>query len=92
MEKIEEIIKRGAANIIDVRSPGEFSGGHVAGSINIPLNTLPARIDELKNLENIVLCCASGGRSRSAYDFLSSNGIDCYDLGSWMNVNYIANN
>ncbi len=92
MDKIIELIKTGNTTIIDVRTPSEFMGGHVAGSINIPLNTLPARMEELKDHENIVLCCASGGRSHSAFLLLSNNGINCYDGGSWLNVNNIVNN
>lgn len=74
--------------IVDVRTPGEFMGGHVAGSINIPLQEIEARIDELKALpQPIVLCCASGNRSGQATSFLKSQGIDCTNGGSWLAVN-----
>ena len=60
---IEELIKQGST-IVDVRTPGEFMGGHVVGSINIPLQEIEQRIDELTALKQpLVLCCASGGRS-----------------------------
>ncbi len=87
MESIETLIKKGEATIIDVRSPGEFMGGHVAGSINIPLQEVPARIEEFKNMKNIVLCCASGNRSGQATAFLKQHGIDCVNGGSWLDVN-----
>ena len=87
MKNIEEILKSGNATVIDVRSPGEFMGGHVAGSINIPLQEIPHRIDEFKNMKNIVLCCASGNRSGQATAFLKQNGIDCENGGSWLDVN-----
>jgi len=75
--------------IIDVRTPGEFMGGHVAGSINIPLQELQARLDEVKALpQPILLCCASGNRSGQAMQFLRSLGIDCENGGSWLSVNY----
>lgn len=74
--------------IIDVRTPMEFMGGHVAGSINIPLNEIPQRVEEIKKMESpIVLCCASGGRSGQATSFLRSMGIDCTNGGSWLDVN-----
>ncbi len=73
--------------IVDVRTPGEFMGGNVAGSINIPLQEIQQRIDEIKNLPKpIVLCCASGGRSSMATSFLQSNGIECSNAGSWVNL------
>ena len=73
--------------IVDVRTPGEFMGGNVAGSINIPLQEIEQRLDEIKNLPKpIVLCCASGGRSSIASSFLQSNGIACENAGSWFNL------
>ena len=75
--------------IIDVRTPGEFMGGNVAGSVNIPLNEIPQRLNEIKEMpQPIVLCCASGARSGQATGFLNSNGIKCENGGSWLEVNY----
>jgi rhodanese-related sulfurtransferase len=76
--------------IIDVRSPAEFMGGNVLGSINIPLQELAGRLNEIKSLEgDIVLCCASGNRSGQAERYLHQNGIaNCTNGGSWMDVQY----
>ncbi|MFM2305746.1 MAG: hypothetical protein RLZZ367_415 [Bacteroidota bacterium] len=74
--------------VVDVRTPGEFMGGHVAGSINIPLQEIQERLDEIKALpQPIVLCCASGNRSGQATYFLKQQGIDCSNGGSWLEVN-----
>lgn len=74
---VEKIIKEKQGTIVDVRSRGEFSGGHVAGSINIPLQEITGRMDELKSLEQpLVLCCASGNRSGQATSFLSQGVIN----------------
>ncbi|MCX6188347.1 MAG: rhodanese-like domain-containing protein [Bacteroidetes bacterium] len=90
---IEEIIKEKQGTIVDVRSPEEFMGGHVVGSINIPLQEIQNRMDEITALETpLVLCCASGGRSGVAHSILSQQGIDCCNAGSWLNVNYIQSN
>jgi phage shock protein E len=80
--------------IVDVRTPGEFMGGHVAGSVNIPLQEIVRRLDELKSMKQpIILCCASGGRSGQAEMYLRKQGIECENGGSWMEVNYqFANN
>ena len=70
--------------IIDVRTPGEFMNGNVEGSINIPLHTIPAKVEEIRTLKGkIVLCCASGGRSYQATMFLQNQGIECENGGSW---------
>jgi phage shock protein E len=86
---IEQIIKEQKGTIVDVRSAGEFMGGHVAGSINIPLQEIPSRINEVKSLKQpLVLCCASGNRSGQATQYLSKQGMECYNGGSWLDVNY----
>jgi rhodanese-related sulfurtransferase len=74
--------------IVDVRSDMEFMGGHVAGSINIPLHEIPQRIEEFKAMaQPIILCCASGNRSGQATAFLKQHGINCINGGGWMEVN-----
>jgi rhodanese-related sulfurtransferase len=73
--------------IIDVRTPGEFLNGNVNGSINIPLSTLSEKLNELKAIKQpFIVCCASGGRSAQAKAYLSSQGINCEDGGSWLNL------
>lgn len=74
--------------IIDVRSHTEFMGGHVAGSINIPIQEIPNRLDQIMRMPRpIILCCASGQRSSQAALLLQSQGIECSNGGSWLDVN-----
>jgi rhodanese-related sulfurtransferase len=74
--------------IIDVRTPGEFMGGHIPGRINKPLQVIAQRLEEIKSLpQPIILCCASGNRSGQAAVFLQSCGINCENGGSWIEVN-----
>ena len=79
------------ATIIDVRTPGEFMMGNVKGSINIPLDEVSSRVEEFKNIEgNVVLCCASGGRSGQATMFLQQNGLsNIYNGGGWQTVDVL---
>jgi len=86
-EELAQAIENKGA-IVDVRTPGEFAGGNVNGSINIPLNTVQGKVEEFKKLKGpIILCCASGNRSGQATSFLKSQGIDCVNGGSWRSVN-----
>ncbi len=81
-----ELIKNGAV-IIDVRSKGEYQGGHIKGSQNIPLDTLAANIAKLKKDKAIITCCASGMRSASAKGILKSKGFtEVYNGGGWMSL------
>lgn len=85
----EKIIKEKKGTIVDVRTPGEFMSGNVNGSINIPLQEISNRMDEIKKLKQpLILCCASGNRSEQATHYLKQHGIECYNGGSWLNVNY----
>ncbi len=86
---IEELIKNNEGTIVDVRTPGEFMGGKVAGSINIPLNEIPSKLAEIKTLKMpLILCCASSNRSGQATAYLKAQGLDCYNGGSWLDVNF----
>lgn len=89
--ELKSKIKADRSNVVDVRTKAEFLMGHVKGSINIPLNTVPKRIDELKELgEPLVLCCASGGRSGQATQYLLSQGFsDVHNGGGWREVKAI---
>lgn len=74
--------------IIDVRTHEEFDGGHVQGSINIPMQEITMRLSEIKAMPKpIILCCASGNRSGHAVLFLQNNGIECQNGGSWITLN-----
>lgn len=86
---IEDLIANKQGTVVDVRTPAEFMGGHVVGSLNIPMQEIVARIDEVKALaQPILFCCASGGRSGQVHHYMSQQGIDCHNAGSWLDVNY----
>ncbi len=85
-ESAKDFMDKGAV-IIDVRSPGEFSGGHIKGSKNIPLNTISSKIEEIKKLNKpVIACCASGMRSAQATSILKKNGIEAMNGGSWSSL------
>jgi len=76
------------AIIIDVRSPGEYQGGHIKGSLNIPVDKIKNQVAELKNKNKpIITCCRSGARSGMAKDILSNAGITAYNGGPWNSLN-----
>ena len=80
-------IKQGAL-VLDVRTPGEYQGGHCEGALNIPVQELDARLGELKDKKQaIVVYCASGMRSASAASILSTAGFtDVTDAGGYGNL------
>lgn len=64
--------------IIDVRSPLEFTTGHVKGALNIPYDQIAQKIDSIEGLEKttpILLYCLSGARSAVACSTLAQRGF-----------------
>ncbi len=77
-----------SAFLVDVRTAGEFAEGHVKGSVNIPLDRVPAELEKFKNKKNIVVFCRSGGRSGQAKSILEQNGFtNVINGGPWDYVN-----
>jgi len=82
----DELINNNNAIIIDVRSRAEYESGHIKNSINIPIDTID--LNELEELvtskdNNIIVYCASGGRSKNAAMTIANWGyVNVYDLGS----------
>ncbi|MBS1952453.1 MAG: Rhodanese-like domain protein [Cytophagales bacterium] len=82
----KELTKNGA-QIIDVRTKGEFQGGHIKGSVNIPLQSLSDSLSRIRKDKPVITCCASGMRSASAKSILKSNGYaEVYNGGGWMSL------
>lgn len=82
-QQLEDAKQRGAV-IIDVRTPGEFSSGHLKGSKNIPLNQIEKQVAQIRKWEKpIIVVCASGMRSAAAKNVLSKQGLEVYNGGSW---------
>ncbi len=85
-----QLVTTKGALLLDVRTPEEFSAGHVEGAVNVPvqvlgeqLSTLPAKKDQ-----DIVVYCRSGARSARAAGMLKNAGFaKVHDLGGMSNWN-----
>lgn len=70
--------------VIDVRRPEEFAKAHAKGSINIPLQEIPEKLDEIKKIKQpIVVVCGGGTRHVKAFELLKENGIESEKGGGW---------
>lgn len=75
------------AKIIDVRSPGEFAGGHPKGAVNIPLSEIPKQLNTLKSTKQpVILVCRSGARAAMAAKQFKNHGIDVINAGRWQAI------
>jgi rhodanese-related sulfurtransferase len=61
--------------LLDVREPWEVQTCHIEGSVPIPMNSIPARLQELEEDLPIVCICHHGARSASVGTFLERNGF-----------------
>lgn len=85
-KQIQDFTSRGAI-ILDVRTKGEYQGGAIPGSKNIPLQQVATRMAEIKKWNKpVITCCASGMRSGSAAAILRSNGVEVMNGGGWYNL------
>ena len=72
----------GGACLVDVRDPDEFANGHLPNAVNIPVHSIGERSAEFMG-KPVVLYCASGLRSQTAWKQLKSLGADVHNLGSF---------
>jgi rhodanese-related sulfurtransferase len=79
---MQQAMQQGAP-VLDVRTPGEFSQGHVKGAVNIPVDQLGLRLAELGEPGGtpVIVYCRSGMRSRRASSILRTAGWEVVDMG-----------
>jgi rhodanese-related sulfurtransferase len=72
------------AQLIDVRSPGEYDLGHIPGAVNVPVDTLQSEAANWDRSKTYIVYCATGARSAQAVEIMTSMGfknIDHFDKG-----------
>ncbi len=67
------------AQLIDVREPREYEGGHILGARNIPMSQIRQRLNEIRTDQPVYLYCQSGARSKQAAALLKKKR-GCEDL------------
>ncbi|AKB86124.1 rhodanese-like domain-containing protein [Methanococcoides methylutens] len=81
VKEAKEMIDSGDVFLLDVRSVGEFETEHIEGAVNINVNELSSRLDEVPRDETILVYCRSGSRSVTASNILVDAGYtDVYNM------------
>jgi rhodanese-related sulfurtransferase len=70
--------------VLDVRNPPELVEGRIEGSVNIPMNELPARVSEIPQGREVVAVCKKGMRSFNAAGWLRQLGRSATSLSGGM--------
>ena len=78
-----ELMKKTGAQLIDVRTPREFTNGFIKGAKNIDYNgdSFEKQMKKLDKTKPVLVYCAAGGRSENAAELLQEWGFkEVYDL------------
>lgn len=79
--KAKELISTGAV-LVDVRTSGEFSNGHIKGAKSLPLDSLSRITKKIAKDKDVIVYCQSGSRSARAAGELKSMGYaNVHNLG-----------
>lgn len=79
-DEVEKLQSDSSITLLDTRTKGEYAHSHAQGFINIPVDELRERIDELDKSKPVYVMCQSGLRSYIACRILSQEGYDCYNF------------
>lgn len=80
IEDVKNLPHDGSVTLLDTRTPGEYQRGHVDGFVNIPVDNLRERLDEIPKEKPVYVMCQSGLRSYIATRILEGNGYTSYNF------------
>ena len=80
LEDASGLPRDGSVTLLDTRTVKEYARGHVDGFVNIPVDELRERLDELDKAKPVYVICQSGLRSYIACRILAGNGYNCYNF------------
>ncbi|MCR5760669.1 MAG: CoA-disulfide reductase [Sphaerochaetaceae bacterium] len=79
-EDVDKLPRDGSVTLLDTRTTGEYSRGHVEGFMNIPVDELRERLGELDKSKKIYVMCQSGLRSYISTCILNNSGFDAFNF------------
>lgn len=79
-DEVEALPRDGSVTLLDTRTEAEYNRGHIDGYINIPVDDLRERLNEIDKARPVYVICQSGLRSYIACRILTQNGFDCYNF------------
>ena len=80
IDDAKDLPRDGSVTLLDTRTVGEFSHGHIEGFNNIPVDELRERLSEIEKDKPVYVICQSGLRSYIASRILMGNGFDVYNF------------
>jgi rhodanese-related sulfurtransferase len=86
MNDLEQLIKKGTLNILDVREPEEYEEGHIPGAILTPISDFMNHISKIEKNKEYYIVCYSGARSQVVADYLGKNGFQATNVMGGMSL------
>ena len=80
LQDVQDLPRDGSVTLLDTRTVGEYSRGHIAGFRNIPVDELRRRLDEVEKGKPVYVICQSGLRSYLATRILEGSGYEAYNF------------
>ena len=80
LEDVDRLPRDGSVTLLDTRTVGEYSYGHINGFKNIPVDELRERLNEVEKGKPVYVICQSGLRSYIASRILEGNGFESYNF------------
>lgn len=80
LEEVKDLPRDGSVTLLDARTAGEYRRGHVEGFVNIPVDELRDRMNEIEKDKPVYIICQSGLRSYIASRILTGNGYETYNF------------
>lgn len=86
VDEAQKMIEKGEVKVLDVRTPEEFSAGHIPGAALVPLQMMDGMLADLDKDQPYLVVCRSGNRSTEASGILANEGFtSIYNMTGGMN-------
>lgn len=92
LEDADSLPRDGSVTLLDVRTPGEYSRGHIEGFKNIPVDELREHLEEIEKNKPVYVICQSGLRSYIATRILEGSGYEAYNFSGGFRFYDAVNN
>ena len=79
-QRVEELVRAGEAQLIDVRQSEEWERGRIAGAVHIVLEEVTVRAEEVARDRAVIFACRGGNRSGMVADAFRTDGYDAYNM------------
>jgi rhodanese-related sulfurtransferase len=86
MNEVEQIMKKGPIDVLDVREPDEYEEGHIPGAILAPISEFMNHIEKVEKTKHYYVVCYSGARSQVVAEYLGKQGYQVTNVMGGMST------